>query len=620
MEAPEWGGMKTMKICPTCQQQYPNGFQYCPNDTELLVQSEDYFRRTQALEAVPVASPVENVDPVPDPVVMAGPSVVERQTERISEPPPPLPLRQPETARHTEPLRSAANPPVNPAVNPAASQSANQAIRPPANTASRQPVAPVARAGNGKPLDAPANGTAVAQKVDGPGMSFILPEQGGIFQQIGEGFGLFFKYLGRAPKEQRISEFVDNQGVLKRISAGFSLFFQYLGKRPQGANTALLLPESGSLIDRLKESGRIFVDNFGKKAPDFKPGEMGLLEDEPIYRRVGREIKLAAGDFRRDPRGFVVSVVKGEGSTRRRQQLLQAGVAMAMITYAFIFTSFLLAGLFRFRGEEKPPEEKLELQSMVMPPPIEVKVNDAPKEVPKGKGGFTGGSKPKVQQASGGGGGGREQPTPPSQGRPPQMALTPQIVPPNPEPPKIKNPSLPVASTVYGDPKALPDLKGPIGDPRGVPAPPSSGPGSGDGIGTSRGSGVGSGDGAGVGPGRGGNAGGGDMGLGGGAGPGGRGGVYNMGRDGVGRIVILYKEKAKYTEEARQNKVQGTVVLSAIFSAGGQISNIRVIRGLPDGLTEKAIEAAQKIRFKPAEKDGVPVTVRGQLEFTFNLY
>ena len=53
MEAPEWGGMKTMKICPTCQQQYPNGFQYCPNDTELLGSivegicyrnAEQYFR------------------------------------------------------------------------------------------------------------------------------------------------------------------------------------------------------------------------------------------------------------------------------------------------------------------------------------------------------------------------------------------------------------------------------------------------------------------------------------------------------------------------------------------------------------------------------------------------
>jgi len=40
----------------------------------------------------------------------------------------------------------------------------------------------------------------------------------------------------------------------------------------------------------------------------------------------------------------------------------------------------------------------------------------------------------------------------------------------------------------------------------------------------------------------------------------------------------------------------------------------------PDGLTEKAIEVAKKIRFNPAVKNGAPVSVRGQLEFSFNLY
>ena len=60
-------------------------------------------------------------------------------------------------------------------------------------------------------------------------------------------------------------------------------------------------------------------------------------------------------------------------------------------------------------------------------------------------------------------------PEPPSKGVPPQMALTPQIVLPNPEPPKIKNPTIPVAMTTYGDP-SLRMPKGPIGDPTGVPA------------------------------------------------------------------------------------------------------------------------------------------------------
>jgi TonB family protein len=155
-------------------------------------------------------------------------------------------------------------------------------------------------------------------------------------------------------------------------------------------------------------------------------------------------------------------------------------------------------------------------------------------------------------------------------------------------------------------------MKGPIGDLAGLPSLPSSGPGTGAGIGRGAGTGVGGGDGGGVGPGRGGNAGGGNIGLGGG------GGVQPMTAN--LRPTILYKEKAKYTEEARQNKIQGTVVLNVVFTADGRIISIRVVRGLPDGLTEKAIEAAQKIRFNPAVKNGAPVSVRGNLEFSFNLY
>jgi len=86
------------------------------------------------------------------------------------------------------------------------------------------------------------------------------------------------------------------------------------------------------------------------------------------------------------------------------------------------------------------------------------------------------------------------------------------------------------------------------------------------------------------------------------------------------RPTILHYEKAKYTEIARTNRLQGTVVLQVVFAVNGEIQNIRVIRPLPDGLTRKAIEVARKIKFKSATKDGEPVSVRGNLEFSFNLY
>src|SRR5215510_2662455 len=41
------GGGAGMKICPNCQQQLPDGFQYCPNDTEDLITNEEFVRRTR---------------------------------------------------------------------------------------------------------------------------------------------------------------------------------------------------------------------------------------------------------------------------------------------------------------------------------------------------------------------------------------------------------------------------------------------------------------------------------------------------------------------------------------------------------------------------------------------
>jgi TonB family protein len=86
------------------------------------------------------------------------------------------------------------------------------------------------------------------------------------------------------------------------------------------------------------------------------------------------------------------------------------------------------------------------------------------------------------------------------------------------------------------------------------------------------------------------------------------------------RPRILSKEPARYTEPARQAGIVGTVVMSMVFGADGNIGDIKIIRGLPFGLMEKAKTAAKNIRFEPAYRDGEPVSVRGQLEFTFNLY
>ena len=89
---------------------------------------------------------------------------------------------------------------------------------------------------------------------------------------------------------------------------------------------------------------------------------------------------------------------------------------------------------------------------------------------------------------------------------------------------------------------------------------------------------------------------------------------------GIVKPRVTYRENAKYTEEARENVIHGTVALNVIFGVDGTISGVRVTSGLPYGLTESAIDAVGKVRFDPAIKDGEPADVRGTIEFTFHLY
>jgi TonB family protein len=86
------------------------------------------------------------------------------------------------------------------------------------------------------------------------------------------------------------------------------------------------------------------------------------------------------------------------------------------------------------------------------------------------------------------------------------------------------------------------------------------------------------------------------------------------------RFVVFHRVKAKYTDAARRDKVQGVVILSVVFSADGKVDDIKVLRGLSHGLDETAEAAARQLLFLPAIKEGKFISVRQQLEFSYNLY
>jgi TonB family protein len=91
-------------------------------------------------------------------------------------------------------------------------------------------------------------------------------------------------------------------------------------------------------------------------------------------------------------------------------------------------------------------------------------------------------------------------------------------------------------------------------------------------------------------------------------------------RQATNRYVLLWKPEPHYTEQARRNEILGTITLRAILSASGRVSNIQVVSGLPHGLTEQAIEAAQAITFLPSRINGRDVSTHVTLQYMFSMY
>ena len=81
----------------------------------------------------------------------------------------------------------------------------------------------------------------------------------------------------------------------------------------------------------------------------------------------------------------------------------------------------------------------------------------------------------------------------------------------------------------------------------------------------------------------------------------------------------IHTPQPVYTEEARLARIQGVVILEAIIDEKGAVQQVKVLKGLPQGLSESAVETAKKWRFKPATLDGQPVPVYFNLTVRFSL-
>jgi TonB family protein len=97
--------------------------------------------------------------------------------------------------------------------------------------------------------------------------------------------------------------------------------------------------------------------------------------------------------------------------------------------------------------------------------------------------------------------------------------------------------------------------------------------------------------------------------------------VMQTGDKGYTMPACLYCPNPEFSDEATLAKAEGTVLFDVEIDAEGQIAAIAVVKPLPCGLTEKALDAIEHWRLKPAlGPDGKPAAVRAPMEVTFRLY
>ena len=80
-----------------------------------------------------------------------------------------------------------------------------------------------------------------------------------------------------------------------------------------------------------------------------------------------------------------------------------------------------------------------------------------------------------------------------------------------------------------------------------------------------------------------------------------------------------FAPRPNYTEEARRARVQGVVILQAVVDAVGNVGYVKVLKGLPEGLTESAVQVVEQWRYEPATLNGEPVPVYINLTVNFSL-
>lgn len=210
---------------------------------------------------------------------------------------------------------------------------------------------------------------------------------------------------------------------------------------------------------------------------------------------------------------------------------------------------------------------------------------------------------PVPKPIQGGGGGGEHKIIQPRRAPAPKPIPQPQVHLMPPEIARLQAPTMPVPPAIRANLPQNTNLPK-IGMPKSPQVTVASQGSGSNGFGIGMGGGLGAGQGDGAGAGSAGGYG---------------GGVMNVG-GGVSAPQVIHSVDPAFTPQARAANLQGTVSIQLIVDPQGNPQNVHVVRRLGMGLDQKAIEAVEQYKFRPAMYQGHPVAVQMIIDVTFHLH
>ena len=83
---------------------------------------------------------------------------------------------------------------------------------------------------------------------------------------------------------------------------------------------------------------------------------------------------------------------------------------------------------------------------------------------------------------------------------------------------------------------------------------------------------------------------------------------------------LVHFARPAYTDEARQQEIEGAVTIQAEFDIDGRVKVLRIVKGLGHGLDENALAALKNWRFTPAYRNGQRVSIITLIDVYFILF